>query len=166
MRCNRIEKRRSQQGVTMLEVMIVMAIVFLLASIAIPIYANAQRQARETALVADCRLLFDALTRYYVDNGSYPAESDLDLQTLAPLTTDKYLASATPLLQKLQGNQLYYYLAPDVDGDDQQFIVVTRHKDDANIIVAVVSTDLVDDDGDWVEGVFLITEEELAEVGI
>lgn len=163
MRRTRFERPREDRGVSLLEVMIVMAIVFLLTSIAIPLYANAQRQAREQSLVADCRHLFDALTRYYVDNGAYPSESDLDTQTLSPLSTEEYFTAAGPFTQKLVGNRLYFYLAPDVDGADQQFIVVTRHADDPSIIVAVVSTDIIEEDGDWIEGVYVITEEDLEE---
>ena len=164
MRRTRSGKTREDRGITLLEVMIVMAILFLLTAIAIPLYANAQRQARENALVADGRYLFDALTRYYVDNGAYPSESDLDTRTLSPLSTEEYLSAATPFTHKLEGNRLTFYFAPDVDGADQQFIVVARHAHDPSIIVAIVSTDTIDEDGDWYEGVFVITEEDLAEV--
>ncbi len=143
-----------------------MAILFLLTAIAIPLYASALRQAREKALVSDCRLFFDALTRYYVDNGAYPSESDFDTRTLSPLSTDEYLSAATPFTHMLQGKRLTFYFAPDVDGEDQQFIVVARHARDLSIIVAAVSTDLIDEDGDWIEGVFVITEEELEEVDL
>ncbi len=163
MRRTRFGKTRENRGITLLEVMIVMAILFLLTAIAIPLYANAQRQAREKALVADCRYLFDALTRYYVDNGAYPSESDLDTRTLSPLTTEEYLSAATPFTHKLQGKRLTFYFAPDVDGADQQFIVVARHAHDPSIIVAAVSTDTIDEDGDWIEGVFVITETDLEE---
>ena len=78
MRHTRFRRTREDRGLTLLEVMIVMAILFLLTAIAVPLYASVLRQAREKALVADCRHLFDALTRYYVDNGAYPSESDLD----------------------------------------------------------------------------------------
>ena len=166
MRRTRFGKTREDRGITLLEVMIVMAILFLLTAIAIPLYANALRQAREKALVSDCRLLFDALTRYYVDNGAYPSESDLDTQTLSPLSTDEYFTAVGSFTQKLVGNRLTFYLAPDVDGADQQFIVVTRHFNDPSIIVAVVSTDIIDEDGDWIEGVFVITEEELEEADL
>ena len=53
-----------------------------------------------------------------------------------------------------------------MDGEDQQFIVVARHARDLSIIVAVVSTDIINEDGDWIEGVFVITEEELEEVDL
>ncbi len=147
----------------MLEVMIVMAILFLLTSIVIPLYATALRQAREKALVSDCRLLFDALTRYYVDHGAYPSESSLNTKTLSPLSTDEYFTGATTFMAKLEGGGLYYYLAPDVGGADQQFLVITRHVNDPSIIVAVVSTDIIDDDGAWIEGVFVITAADLEE---
>lgn len=166
MRRTRFGKTRENRGITLLEVMIVMAILFLLTSIAIPLYANALRQAREKALVADCRDLFGALTRYYVDHGAYPSESDLDTQTLSPLSTQEYLSATTPFTRKLEGNRLTFYFAPDVDGEDQQFIVVARHARDLSIIVAVVSTDIIDEDGDWIEGVFVITEEELEEADL
>lgn len=166
MRHTRFAKPRAERGVSLLEVMIVMAILFLLASIAIPLYANALRQAREKALVSDCRLFFDALTRYYVDNGAYPSESDLDTRTLSPLSTDQYFTGVTAFTGKLEGNKLYYYLAPDVDGADQQFLVVTRHINDPSIMVAIVSTDIINDDGDWIEGVFVISEEDLEEADL
>ena len=166
MRRTQLRKPRKDQGVTLIEVMIVLVIIFLLASMAMPLYANAQRQAREKSLVADCRYLFDALTRYYVDKGAYPSEAQLDYATLSPLSTEDYFPSVTPFTQKLVGNQLTYYVAPDVDGPDQQFIVVTRHINDPSIIVAVVSSNIVDEDDRWVEGVFVITEEDLADAGL
>ena len=166
MRRTRFGKTREDRGITLIEVMIVMAILFLLTAIAIPLYANAQRQAREKALVADGRYLFDALTRYYVDNGAYPSESDLDTRTLSPLSTEEYFSAATFFTRKLVGNRLTLYLAPDVDGADQQFIVVTHHALDPSIVVAVVSTDIIDEDGDWYEGVFIITDEDLEEADL
>lgn len=157
---------RKNRGYTLLEVLITLAIIMILAAISIPIFANAVRQSREGALTGDCRLIYDAMMRYYADENSFPAEGDFDKVTMAPLSTNGYFSSAAALSSKMKDGALFAYVAPDVGGEDQQFIIVTQHELDPSIIVVAVHTNILTDDGSWVDGVYIITEGELQDAGL
>ena len=60
------------RGFTLIELIIVMAIVALLASIAAPRYFNSLQKSRETALLASLTTLRDAIDQYAADKGRYP----------------------------------------------------------------------------------------------
>ena len=62
--------RRS--GFTVLELVIVMAVIIILAAIAIPIGLNAQREAKEAKLRAELRELRNAINRFVAECGGYP----------------------------------------------------------------------------------------------
>jgi prepilin-type N-terminal cleavage/methylation domain-containing protein len=165
MKANETQRSAPGRGFTLIELMIVVAIVGMLAAISVPVYSQAVRRARVTALAADVDTLYGALMRYHVDHGAFPAEKTFDRQSLAPLTSEGYLADAGALTEKLVGSKLYIYVAPDVGGPDQHFIVVTRHVLDPSIIVVAAHTNIVGAAGGWIDGVYVITDGELQEAG-
>lgn len=77
-------KRRRLVGFTLIELIVVMAIVGLLVALVAPRYVGSVDAARETALRASLSAMRVAIDRYAADRGSYPA-------TLAELVERRYL---------------------------------------------------------------------------
>ena len=75
---------RNSLGFTLLELMIVMAIVGILATLAEPSFQTATVKAREAALKKDLFIFRDTIDQYYADHGNYPS-------SLKDLADKKYL---------------------------------------------------------------------------
>ena len=79
--------RLRRRGFTLIELMVVLAIVATLISIVVPKYFSAVDQARETALKETLKVVRDAIDKHFSDTGKYP-------ETLDDLVTRKYLRKA------------------------------------------------------------------------
>jgi len=78
------DRARRRDGFTLIELMTVMVIIVILASVGIAVYANSVRNARETVLRKDLYDMREAIDAYYADKQKYPAALDA-------LVSEKYL---------------------------------------------------------------------------
>jgi general secretion pathway protein G len=81
--------RRRDHGFTLIELMVVMALIVILAGIAIAIYGNSVTRSKEAVLRTDLFRMRDAIDQYYADKNKYPAD-------LPTLVSEKYMR-AVPL---------------------------------------------------------------------
>ena len=72
------------RGFTLIELMVVMALIVILASIGLASYTNSVTRSKEAVLKEDLFRMRDSLDQYYADKGKYPA-------SLQSLVEDKYL---------------------------------------------------------------------------
>ncbi|MGA7157478.1 MAG: prepilin-type N-terminal cleavage/methylation domain-containing protein [Acidobacteriaceae bacterium] len=74
----RLKARRDcgERGFTLIELIIVMAIIAILISIAVPIYANMVRRAKEAVLKEDLHTMRTAIDSYTVDKQKAPQSLD------------------------------------------------------------------------------------------
>jgi general secretion pathway protein G len=81
-----IRKTNRSAGFTLIELMIVMAIIMILAVVAVPAYQAAIREAREAVLKEDLHVLRNAIDSYTADKQKAP-------QSLDDLVQEGYLKS-------------------------------------------------------------------------
>ncbi len=74
------------RGFTLLELLVVMAIIATLLTIAMPRYFRSLERSREAVLKQDLSALRESIDRFYADTGKYPP-------TLAALVERHYLRS-------------------------------------------------------------------------
>jgi general secretion pathway protein G len=80
---------RSDRGWTLVELLIVITLIMILASLALTQYRNSITSTKEAALKSDLFLMRDAIDQYYADKGKYP-------DSLQALVSESYLR-AIPL---------------------------------------------------------------------
>jgi prepilin-type N-terminal cleavage/methylation domain-containing protein len=150
--------RQRASGFTIVEVLIVLAIVAVLAAIAIPELHKARVRAEVGALAGDARTLYMGFKQFYVDYGMYPNASDppaFDLDTFAPLTTGKYYYRGN-ISRMLMSGRPDAYDSPDDLGANQEFwLEMTLSLDPAVRMVVANSNDAPLSGGEWLDGIYL-----------
>jgi type IV pilus assembly protein PilA len=71
----KLNKTKNQQGFTLIELMIVIAIIGILAAIAIPQFSAYRQRSYNSAAQADLRNAATAQEAYFVDNATYAGSS-------------------------------------------------------------------------------------------
>ena len=85
----RITATGNARGFTLVELLLVLFLVALLASLVAPVITGTIGRARESALKEDLRTVRKAIDDYYADKGTYPAD-------LEELVTKRYLRKIPP----------------------------------------------------------------------
>jgi len=78
------ERPSRASGFTLMEMMIVMALIVILAGIGLSVYGNSVQRAKEATLKEDLFRMRDAIDQYYADKNKYPG-------SLEDLVSEKYL---------------------------------------------------------------------------
>ena len=78
--------RRRDHGFTLVELLVVLSLISILASMGLVQYRNSVRHSQESVLKTDLFRMRDAIDQYYADKGKYPASLDT-------LVAEKYLRS-------------------------------------------------------------------------
>ncbi len=95
----------AQRGFTLIELVVVLAIVALLLSIATPLYFHRLDKSKETVLRANLALTRDVLDKFYGDTGKYP-------DRLETLVEKKYLRNL-PVDPVTESALTWIIMAPD-----------------------------------------------------
>jgi len=82
---------KHQRGFTLLEMMIVVAIIAILAMLLIPNFTHARAQAQTAACESNLRAIGTAMELYYTDHQTYPSGSNIKLDGTDPLAAGGYL---------------------------------------------------------------------------
>lgn len=95
---------RQNKGFTLMELLVVMAIIATLMTIAMPRYFNSLQTSKETTLRQSLAVMREALDHYYGDTGHYP-------ESLEQLVEQRYLRAA-PLDPITERRDLWQVLPP------------------------------------------------------
>ncbi|HYB69412.1 MAG TPA: prepilin-type N-terminal cleavage/methylation domain-containing protein [Candidatus Bathyarchaeia archaeon] len=107
------KERRNESGFTLVELMVVVAVIGVLATIAIPLYSNIQARARLAKAQADSRTLASAVSIYGAHMGQIPAT----LSQLTVVSTNAQGLTAGPFMSSVPvppGGWAGYAYTPNV----------------------------------------------------
>ena len=124
------------RGFTLIELMIVMAIIVILAGVGTALYTNSLQRSKEAVLKSDLFRMRDAIDQYYADKNKYPPSLDslVSEKYLRAIPVDPFTASADtwqPTMSEPQaGTTLTETGVFDVkSGSDQVAIDGSRYAD-------------------------------------
>lgn len=107
--------RRTQNGFTLIEMLIVMAMIALLLTIALPRYFGSLDKTKDVVLQEDLKVLRVTLDKFYADKGRYP-------DTLDELVEQNYLR-AVPV-DPITESARTWILIPARDADTKGIVDV------------------------------------------
>ncbi|MFM8757072.1 MAG: type II secretion system major pseudopilin GspG [Limnohabitans sp.] len=112
--------RRPTRGFTLIELMVVLAIIGVLAALIVPNVLGRADEARVTAARTDVGQLMQALKLYRLDNQRYPSNEQGLQALIARPTAEPVPVNWKPYLEKLPRDpwgRPYQYLNPGLKGE-------------------------------------------------
>jgi general secretion pathway protein G len=115
------KNRKKQAGVSMIEIMIGLAIIAIIASIAVPNLMSRLDQAKVSATKAEMASIVTALNMYKLDNGHYPSTSQglkalVERPSGTPAANNWAQEGYLRKLPKDKWNNDFLYIAPGSNG--------------------------------------------------
>ena len=159
--------KRIRQGFTLIELMIVVAIIGILAAVAIPAFMKYVRRARTTEAVLNLRKMYDGAVAYYVGEHSdingvtaskrFPVTGDWvpDLATRTSYADKRYLSSPTEWKQggwsalefQISDGQVFSYQFNNPDatqwGTDAKASMIAKGDQNGNNVYSIFERDMV-----------------------
>jgi prepilin-type N-terminal cleavage/methylation domain-containing protein len=107
-----LNKIRYSRGFTLVEIMIVVAIIALLAAIAVPGFLRARKRSQATAILNDARVIGGAIDQYAIENNMTGSATftAYNLHDFFKPASRQYVQSATTagILSDILGNNYSY----------------------------------------------------------
>lgn len=98
-----------QRGFTLLEMMVVVAIIAVLAGVLIPNFSRARSQAQTSACVGNEKIIATALELYFTDKQSYPATATIGGSGSTFMTAMSGYMNQTPIDPAAGASGYYSY---------------------------------------------------------
>jgi len=98
--------KRKKTGFTLIELMVVLAVIATLLAIALPRYFSSLEKSREAVLQQNLAMMRETLDKYYGDKGKYP-------DALDELVSSKYLRTL-PVDPITDSNATWIIIPPDL----------------------------------------------------
>lgn len=98
---------KDRRGFTLVEILIVMTIIAIIASLAVPSVFKQVKRSKEAALLENLFTLRDVIDQYYADRGQYPP-------SLRALVQERYIRSVPK--DPITNSQDTWLVVPPADG--------------------------------------------------
>lgn len=144
---------RKQDGYSILEVLVVFAVIASLVAIVIPMMKDALRRSHIRAGASNARTLFTAYKQYRIDQDYYPATTNL--VDFEPLKSTGYYRTGG-FAVSLVNDQADAYGSPDDSGTNQEFwLEMTLEYDPTVRFLVCDSDDAPLAGGDFYNGIYV-----------